>query len=252
MRLPPILNVFRESVKASYTDAYNTIEREAVHTCVRLHCPNSYFALDSGLEPRQVWFISLFDSQEAVDRAAAIYAQNAELHAAIARIAESKKDMVSSPENTLVRYREDLSRYFGTDVPHARALTITVIRVRDGHLAEFAERQKLINCAAGSRDSESGIARPVGLVYQGMAAADAQKFFEILPQRQKPAKLNAAQPRDAALEAELDRLGDAAVASSEALSLSIRPDFSCLPPEWIAADPDFWAPAGIYVPLRAQ
>jgi hypothetical protein len=252
MQLPPILNIFRESVKPGNLDAYTAIEREAVHTCVRLHCPNSYFALQAGLEARQIWFISLFDSQEAADRAAAIYAQNAELHAAMAQIAESKKDMVSSPENTLVKYREDLSRDLGTDVPHALVMTINIIHVRDGHIADFEKRQKLINRAAGNRDSGSAEAHPVGLVYQGIAAADALTFFIILPRRHQPDNLRAPQVRDAALEAEIDRLGDAAVASSETIWFGFRPDFSCLPPEWIAADPNVWAPAGIYVSLHAR
>jgi hypothetical protein len=36
-----------------------------------------------------------------------------------------------------------------------------------------------------------------------------------------------------------------AIVSSEAASFGIRPDFSYLPRDWIAADPDFWSPAGI-------
>ncbi len=250
MRPPQFLNIFRESLKASDIDAYNAIEREAVHTCKRLKCPNTYFAFESGIETRQVWFLSLFDSQEDLDRVAVIYAHNAELHAAMARIAESKKDIVTPPENTVVKYREDLSRDFGVDFPHARVLTITVIRVRDGHLGDFEERQKRINRAAGNRDSESAVARPVGLVYQGASADAAQTFFAILPWNNRSAeershKLAATKSRDATLEADIDRLGDAAIVSSEATSFRIRADFSYLPRDWIAADPDFWSPAGI-------
>jgi hypothetical protein len=247
---PQVLNIYRESVKAANIDAYNAIEREAVHTCKRLKCPNTYFAFESGIDTRRVWFLSLFDSQQDLDRVAAIYAQNAELNAAMARIAESKKDIVTPPENTVVKHREDLSRDFGVDFPHARVLTITVIRVRDGHLGDFEERQKLINRAAGNRDSESAVARPVGLVYQGASADAAQTFFVILPQNnrspeERSRKLAPTKPRDAALEAKIDRLGDAAIVSSEATSFGIRPDFSYLPRDWIAADPDFWSPAGI-------
>lgn len=250
MRPPQFLNIFRESLQAANIDAYNAIEREAVHTCKRLKCPNTYFAFESGVDTRQVWFLSLFDSQEDLDRVATIYAQNAELNAAMARIAESKKDIVTPPEDTVVKYREDLSRDFGVDFPHARVLTITVISVRDGHLADFEERQKLVNRAAGNRDSESAVARPVGLVYQGASADAAQKFFVILPRNNRSSeersrKLASNKPRDAALEAEIDRLGDAAIVSSEASSFAIRPDFSYLPRDWIAADPDFWSPAGI-------
>jgi hypothetical protein len=250
MRPPQFLNVYRESVKAANIDAYDAIEREAVHTCKGLKCPNAYFAFESGVDTRQVWFLSLFDSQQDLDRVAAIYAQNAELNAAMARIAESKEDIVTPPENTVVKYREDLSRDFGVDFPHARILTITVIRVREGHLGDFEERQKLINRAAGNRDSESAVARPVGLVYQGASADAAQTFFVILPRNnrspeERSRKLASTKPRDAALEAEIDRLRDVAIVSSEAASFGIRPDFSYLPRDWIAADPDFWSPAGI-------
>lgn len=256
MRPPQFLNISRESLKASNTDAYNAIEREAVHTCVRLKCPNSYFAVESGIDTLTVWFLSMFESQEDIDRAIAIYAQDKELSAAMAQIVETKKDIVTPPQNTLLRYRQDLSRDFGVDMPHARVLTITVISVRDGHLSEFEERQKLINRAAGGRDSESPTARPVGFVYQGLSAAAAQTFYVILPRHngapgQQLRKL-AGPPRDSTLEAEIDRLTDAAIAGSEATFFAIRPDFSCLPRDWIAADPDFWSPAGIYDPSRSR
>lgn len=131
---PEFLNIYRESVKAANQYVYNTIERDAVHTCVRLRCPNSYFAAESGHETRFVWFFALFDSREAAERAADIYAHHAELNAAMARIVESKKDMVSPPENILRRYRAELSRDTGADFAQARRLAVTVVIVREGTL----------------------------------------------------------------------------------------------------------------------
>jgi hypothetical protein len=252
MRPPQFLNIYRESVKVANLDAYNAIEREAVHTCVRLKCPNIYFAAEAREQDTQwTWFFSSFDSREDVDRVAAIYAQNAELHAAMARIVESKKDIVSPPQNALARYREDLSRDFGVDIPHARFFTLTVIQVRDGHLAEFEERQRLINRMAGNRDSESAFARPVGLVYQAVSETTAETFYVILPHR-KLLKREQTGPRDSAVESEVKRLTDGAVADSATTLPTIRPDFSCVPRDWVAADADFWAPAGINDWLPAQ
>ena len=252
VRPPQFLNIYRESVKLANLDAYNAIEREAVHTCVRVKCPNIYFAAVSREQDTQwTWFFSSFDSREDVDRVAAIYAQNAELHAAMTRIVESKKDIVSPPQNTLARYREDLSRDFGADIPHARFFTITVIHVRDGHLAEFEERQKLINRMTGNRDSESAYARPVGLVYQAVSGTKAETFYVILPHHNL-LKTEQTGPRDSAAESEVKRLTDVAVADSAATLLTIRPDFSLVLRNWIAADPDFWAPAGINDWLPAQ
>jgi hypothetical protein len=252
MRPPQFLNIYRESVKVANLDRYTAIEREAVRTCVRVKCPNIYFAAESREQDTQwTWFFSLFDSREDVDRAAAIYAQNAELHTAMARIVESKKDIVSPPQNTLAKYREDLSRDFGVDIPHARLLTITVIQVRDGHLAEFEERQELVNRMTGKRDSESAYARPVGLVYQAVSGTTAETFYVILPQHNL-LKREQTSPRDSAAEAEVNRLTDVAVADSAATLPTIRPDFSCVPRNWIAVDPDFWAPAGINDWLPAQ
>jgi len=245
MRPPQFLNIYRESVKVANLDAYNAIEREAVHTCVRVKCPNIYFAAVSSEQDTQwTWFFSSFDSREDVDRVAAIYAQNADLHAAMARIVESKKEIVSPPQNTLVKYREDLSRDFGVDIPHARFFTIAVIHVRDGHLAEFEERQKLINRMTANRDPGSAFARPAGLVYQAVSETTAETFYVILPHHNL-LKTEQTSPRDSAAESEVKRLTDAAVADSAATPLTIRPDFSLVPRDWIAADPDFWAPAGI-------
>jgi hypothetical protein len=252
MRPPEFLNIYRESVKVANLDAYNAIEREAVHTCVQVKCPNIYFAAVSRKQDTQwTWFFSSFDSREDVDRVAAIYAQKAELNAAMARIVERKKDIVSPPQNALARYREDLSRDFGVDIPHARFLTITVIHVRDGYLAEFEERQRLINRMTGNRDSESAFARPAGLVYQAVSETTAETFYVILPHHNL-LKREQTSFRDSAVESEVKRLTDVAVADSAASIPTIRPDFSLVPRNWIAADPDFWAPARINDWLPAQ
>lgn len=253
MRPPEYLNVYRESVKAANQDAYNAIERQAVRTCVRLHCPNSYFAAESGHETRFVWFFALFDSREAVDRAADIYARNAELSAAMAQIVESKKNIVSPPENTLAKYRAELSRDIGVDFAHARWLAVTVVKVREGHLADFEQRQKLLNRAAGNLHAESAVARSLGLVYQTVSDEAGETFYVILPgrnllKREQGGELAVpllVQP-DATTESEINRLAATAIEDSATALLSMRSDFSCVPREWIAADPQFWAPAGIY------
>jgi hypothetical protein len=221
---------------------------------VRLKCPNTYFAMESGRDIHLVWFLTPVDSQEEVDRVNAIYAQNSKLKKAMARIVESKKDIVTPPETGLVKYRAELSQDFGVDFPHAHGFTITVIKVAGGHLAEFEERQKLINRAAGSRESEPAVVRPAGLVYQGASEDAAHDFYVIQPRRDliKKQALLATRPRDAGAEADIERLGDAAIANSETISFNLRPDFSYVPREWIAADPKFWAPAGIRDSPRAE
>jgi hypothetical protein len=108
MRPPEFLNIYRESVKVANLDAYNAIEREAVHTCVQVKCPNIYFAAVSRKQDTQwTWFFSSFDSREDVDRVAAIYAQKAELNAAMARIVERKKERYCQPSP---EYSSEVSR----------------------------------------------------------------------------------------------------------------------------------------------
>jgi len=130
-------------------------------------------------------------------------------------------------------------------------LTITVIHVRDGYLAEFEERQRLINRMTGNRDSESAFARPAGLVYQAVSETTAETFYVILPHHNL-LKREQTSFRDSAVESEVKRLTDVAVADSAASIPTIRPDFSLVPRNWIAADPDFWAPARINDWLPAQ
>ena len=63
-----VVLVYRESVKVANLDAYNAIEREAVHTCVRVKCPNIYFAaVCREQDTHWTWFFSSFDSREDVD-----------------------------------------------------------------------------------------------------------------------------------------------------------------------------------------
>lgn len=112
IRPPQLLFIHRESVKVANVDNYNAIETEAVRTCVRLKCPNTYFAIESGRDIHLVWFLTPVDSQEEVDRVNAVYAQNSELKRAMARIVKSKKDIVTASETGLVKYRAELSSRF--------------------------------------------------------------------------------------------------------------------------------------------
>jgi hypothetical protein len=106
---PPILQITIERIKPGALGEYGAIEERLAEVCDRLGCPNSYLALLSADEPKEVWWFVMYPSQAEVDRVARAYEQNQPLLSAMRELAALKKDITEEPIAYFTTYRTDSS-----------------------------------------------------------------------------------------------------------------------------------------------
>ena len=106
---PPILQITIERIRPGGEAEYGVIEERLAEVCARLRCPNSYLALLSVGEPKEVWWFVMYPSQAEIDRVAQAYEQNEPLLKAMRELAALKQDITDEPIAHFANYRADAS-----------------------------------------------------------------------------------------------------------------------------------------------
>jgi len=125
-RPPQILQIVRESLKQSGEAAYKAIEEDAARICADLECPNSHLAMESLTGPKEVWWLTPYESESDRQRVADGYASNHALMAALQDIRRRKQGLVGTPIDILANYRADPSRNASWKVGGTRFFVVTV------------------------------------------------------------------------------------------------------------------------------
>jgi hypothetical protein len=101
-RPPRSLQIVRESLKQGGEAAYKKIEQDAARICADLKCPNSHLATESLTGPKEVWWLTPYESESDRQRVANGYASNRTLMAALQDIPKRKRVLVGVPIDILV------------------------------------------------------------------------------------------------------------------------------------------------------
>ena len=106
-RPPQSLQIVRESLRPSGEAAYKAIEEDAARICADLKCPNSHLAMESLTltGPKEVWWLTPYQSESDRKRVADGYANNPALMAALLEIPRRKQCLVGAPIDILANYR---------------------------------------------------------------------------------------------------------------------------------------------------
>jgi hypothetical protein len=97
-RPPRILQIYRDSLKRGSEAAFKAIEEDAARICADLKCPNPHLAIESLTEPKEVWWLTPYESEAEKQRVATGYANNPALMAALDGIGKRKKDVTAASE----------------------------------------------------------------------------------------------------------------------------------------------------------
>ncbi len=178
-RPPPILYIYRDSLKRSVDSTYRAIEEYAAQICADLKCPNPYLALEALSGPHEVWWLNAFASDADTTRVVKAYAANRPLTEALGAVAKRKETLIGSPIMGYAVHRPDLSRGAAWSVANARFMVVTVTRSRrpaEGSVWEAA-------------DSTLYIFRPVRTRRQAEALAGEHgaRVFAVRPNWSMPA-----------------------------------------------------------------
>jgi len=181
-RPPRILQIYRDSLKRGGEAAFKAIEEDAARICADLKCPNPHLAIESLTGPKEVWWLTPYESEAEKQRVATGYANNPALMATLDGIGKRKKDVTGTPVNIIASYSAARSRGALWKLAGARFFVVTVTK-RDPQI-----EGSVFEAADGTRF----IIRPVGTRHQAevIAAASGSEttVFAVRPYWGMPAK----------------------------------------------------------------
>jgi hypothetical protein len=97
---PQLIQVSRDVLKPGVEQDYAKIEEEAARLCVTAHCPNPYLAIETVDEPKEVWIINGFDSEDQAKQVLGAYQQNAQLVSGLKDISARKQALLAEPSQS--------------------------------------------------------------------------------------------------------------------------------------------------------
>jgi hypothetical protein len=153
-------------------------------------------------------------------------------------------ELRSGERGMIATYQKDMSYLpVPSNLAKARYVNINVVRIRPGHVPDFAEMRTLLNAAF--EKSESKQRRVVYSVSSGMPAGTylILSAMDSLKAMDPPAgAMSMAEAFGVGNMAKYNKLQAETIISTEFTLFAINPKMSNPPKEFIAADPGFWAP----------
>lgn len=227
------LKIVREDIKSGKAAAHEKSEMAFVRAFSKSKYPN-YVAWEAMTGPSQAWFLERYDSYAAIEAASNI--SNSEpMNSTLGQLDEVDGALRTGERNMIARYQKDLSYTpVSANLAKVRYIRVATQRIRPGHAAEFAEMRKMLNDAfekSGSKQRRAvysvayGVPAGTYIILAGMESLKALDEVGTLSLGERYTKLS-----------------QDTIISNEATLFVVNPKMSYPPKEYIAADPDFWAP----------
>jgi hypothetical protein len=133
VRTPQLLQFYRESPKAGAEQEYAKAAEDAARLCAQMHCPQAFVAIETINDPKEVWYLTPFDSQAHMEQIAAAYKQNAALTSAMGDLMARRQTFCGSPSAvSITNWLPVFSGGPPWSIPDARFLIITHTRGQPG------------------------------------------------------------------------------------------------------------------------
>lgn len=240
----PLIMIHREEVKPGRAAAHATNETAWAGAFAKAGVPVHWLGMTTVVGPTEAWFLEAHDSLASVERSEQAVDDNAALRAESDGFAASEGDLLSRSSTVLARYRPGLSYQPGVNLRDMRFMSVDLVRVKPGHIADFAEVWRAVVAAHTKANLTEHWA--VYQVDSGMADGTFLFFYP----HTSLAEVDAAGPAHAA-DAFRDAMGErgrlnmlqteqSAIEMSMRFYFKLNPSMSTLPATWSAADP-FWA-----------
>jgi hypothetical protein len=242
---PALLQIEREEVRPGRGGAHAVNEAAWAAAYTKAQSPVTWLGMTTLSGANEAWFLSRHDSfaslekaQDSTDAAPALAAERD-------RIAAAEGDMLSRTSTILARYRPAVSYQPNVKLPEMRYMTVDLVRVKSGRVAEFLDTWRMLVAA----HTKAGIDEHWA-VFEVESGMPDTTFLFMYP-RKSLAELDAAGPahgaagfRDAVADSgrrQITGVEQDAIEMSETRHFKLRPGMSALSKEWATADA-FWAP----------
>lgn len=242
---PKVLVIQREYVKPGRAGSVHEKSESAfVRAMASAKWPTHYFAVDSMSGASRSLFLLAYPSFAAWEKDNQAQEKNATLSAAIDRAALADGDLLTSFDQNVLVYREEMSLRANADIPHSRYFEISVFRIKAGHQKEWEDLVKIY------KEGYENIPDAKWAVFESAYGADNGGMFAVFNPMKSLAEVDqeyADQKKfmQALGDEKRKKLGELAAACIESEQSNLfhfNPKMSYPADEWIKADPDFWKP----------
>jgi hypothetical protein len=240
---PNFLMIYRETVKVGHTAEHAKVEAGWPAAYDKAKDPYTYIALVSLTGRNEAWFVTPFESQQAIADSMKREDDPA-LAPSLERLSRADAEQISDGQGILARARKDLSHGQYPDSAKQRFYSITIFRVKPGHEGDFEAAVK----AYGAAVDRAGVQRDFR-VYQVMAGmpsptylsftsyADYGAFDQYLANGEAAMKAATSEQRAA-----LDKVSADGLINTETIRFRLDPTMSYVPQSVRLEDPAFWMP----------
>ena len=242
---PKVLVIFREFVKPGKTGmAHEKSESAFVAAMAKAKWPTHYLAVTSMSGASRALFITPYDSFDAWEKDNLATDKNAAFSAALGRAAMADGDLLSSTDQTVATYSEELSLRPNVDMAHMRYFEISLFHVKPGHRKEWQDLVKMVIAAydkipdAHWATYEVTYGQQEGSTYIVFSALKAAS--EIDKESADDKDFVAAMGEDGMKK--LSELESSAMEPGQTNLFAFSPSMSYPPEAWVKADPEFWKP----------
>ena len=247
---PKVLYIVREDIKPGMMPAHNKHSAHFAAIFNQLQTPNYRFALVpvAGSENEVVY---LTGAESFAELEGILQATDKKMGAATGSTkAELERQQIETPQlhaamrDMLAIYRPELSFNPGVVLPKMRYFSITTVRLKPGHDAQYAEYIQKIVTVAREKAKVDMLHIAVFQVISGAPGGTYMIFRPMvsLAELDTPTnmRVRAAMSEDARKDA--DKIYADAVMSSDTSTYWMTPEMSYVDKQFAAVDPAFWNP----------
>jgi len=248
---PKYIQIYREFVKPGKGPAHQKTEGAFARDMKSSNAMPNYTAMVSITGPNEAWFVSRYDSVGAWGKDTEDTAKNTALQASLDRDNTVDGELLTDSRSIIARFRDDLSHRPGVSVPLTRFFSISIVRIRPGHVPDFEAARKII------KDAHDKAAPTFNYsVYQVTSGMPAGTFliisyYKTLADVDAAAVIHGKEYTDAIGDdgqRKLNELASSGTISSDPYIFAVDPKMSYPDKATIAADPAFWAPKSSAAP----
>jgi hypothetical protein len=247
---PKVLLIVREEIKPGTMPTHNRHAAEFAGIFSKLQTPNHRIAMVpvAGNENEVIYitpaesFGELEKMMKATD--AKMAAPGAGMQSQRDRLDKEAPALHSGMRDMLAIYRPELSFNPGVPIAQMRYFSITTIRVRPGHDAQYADYvQKIVN--VGRTKAKVDDLHVAGFQIISGAQGGTYMFFrpmKSLSEFDNPIGRKVREAMGDDMRKDADKAVGEAIMSSDTNLYAFMPSMSYVAKEFAAGDPDFWQP----------
>jgi hypothetical protein len=248
---PKVLYIVREDIKPGMMGAHGRHSASFANIFRTLETPNHRIAMVpvAGNENEVVYItgVNSFAELEAVlnDTDKKMASVSGNMKAELDRLEKEAPALHAGMRDMMTMFRPDLSYNANVDIRSMRYFSITTVRVRPGHEAQYNEHvQKMIKVGEKAKIDDLHLA-----AFQVISGAAAGTYIYFRPMKSLEGfmvmvplgmRMRAAMGDDMSKDA--DKTVSEAVLSSETSTYSYAPSMSYVEKDFAAGDPAFWNP----------